>query len=118
MKLSVKSILGGAGLLEEMEITHPKSTYRAVAVTVFEKERNSWVMHYLNETTGKDIAMTFREEGDSFFWQVSRPGEPRQSKLGWFKDSGEKDWRRSQLVSEDGGKTWATIFVDFLSKKP
>lgn len=113
--IRVHSVLGGAGITEEMEVVHGTDTYRAFSITAFEKSRSCWVMHYLNKPTGESIPMEGVIEGTSITWKSVNPMRIRESKL-VYEHNGKADWKRTQYMSEDAGKTWIVVFTDTLAR--
>ena len=113
MTLTVRPILGGAGRLEELEVTHARGVYRGVHLILREVERERWVSHYANEAKGALVSMEGSAEGETFAWRSVAPARTRESRL-VYERCGPDGWRRTQQFSEDGGQEWTVLFTDEL----
>jgi hypothetical protein len=115
MTVHVRPLLGGAGLLEELEVLG-EEPYHGLHVVLFDRERGEWVRHYANAARGR-FATLEREAGPdgALAWRNATPGRTRESRL-IDEHPGPGRWRRTQMVSEDGGSTWRVLFVDELER--
>jgi hypothetical protein len=115
LTLRVAPILGGAGLTEHLEVTHEGGVYRGFAVTVYSAEDRAWVRQYVNATRGRFVRLEGEVEGDRSTWRATTPGRTHESRLVSERLAGER-WRRTQLVSDDGGGTWRILWEDELER--
>jgi len=113
--MRVRPALGGAGRIEEIEVTRPSGTpYRGLFVEAFDEAETHWVRQYVNTTTGGFVRMD-GVGGGRAVWMSGAPDRTHQSKL-------ELSWpeadhcRRVQSVSDDGGRTWRILFSDDLRR--
>ena len=117
MRVTVRPVLGGAGRLEELEVAHPRGTYRGVHLLLHDVERDVWVSHYANEKGGRAVALEGSAEGETFVWRSTSPERTRESQL-VYERVGPTRWRRTQQFSEDGGAHWEVLFRDELERAP
>lgn len=116
MLLRVQPVLGGAGQLEELQVTHARGTYRGLHVRLRERETGRWVSEYANAVRGEFT----RLEGelganDASSWRSVEPARTRESWLQYERPAPDR-WIRTQRVSEDGGETWTVLFTDELER--
>jgi hypothetical protein len=111
----VRSILGGAGEEESLEIKTSKGTYHGLYVQVTESGGKSVIM-YVNANRRSFARLEGTARADGGEWVNAAAQGPHRSKL-VYEHPSPKTWRRTQNVSEDGGKTWAILFVDELERK-
>jgi len=117
MTVRVEPILGGAGLIEQLEVTHDDGVYRGFAVQVFDPELGRWVRQYVNATRGHFVRIEGEVEdgGARSTWRSVAPERPRESRL--VSEWVEPDlWRRTMHVSEDQGQTWRVLWTDELER--
>jgi hypothetical protein len=73
------------------------------------------VRQYVNATRGRFVRLEGEVEGDRSTWRATTPGRTRESRLVSERLAGER-WRRTQLVSDDGGGTWRILWEDELER--
>lgn len=112
----ITSVLGGAGQQESVEIRLPKGVYRGLYLQVFDPKLDRSVLMYVNATRREfarleGTATATGGEGRN----VSTQGSHRSKLV--YEHPSERQWRRTQYVSEDEGKTWSVLFIDELHRK-
>jgi hypothetical protein len=116
LTMDVRSILGGTGQLEELEVVHDQGTYRGLHLRLHEAERDLWVSYYANDARGRCVPLELQLVlGKQSVWHSAAGDRTRESKLTYELLEAER-CRRTQEVSEDGGRTWHLIFVDELRR--
>jgi hypothetical protein len=114
MTMRVESILGGAGVVQHLEVRHGGGVYRGFAVQVLDQELGRPVRQYVNDTTGRFVRLEGEGDGERSTWRSVAPERTRESRL--VSERVPPDgWRRTQSVSEDGGLTWRVLWQDELS---
>jgi len=116
MRLRVQPVLGGAGQLEELQVEHPRGTYRGLHVRLRERESGRWVSEYANATRGEFTKLEGElGAGDESSWRSVEPGRTRETWLEYERPEPDR-WIRTQRLSEDGGLTWSVLFTDELER--
>lgn len=116
--VSVRSILGGAGLEEDLEVRAPSGGYRGFSVQVMEKDRpGRWVRMYVNATRRDFVRIEGEVDSDGArgVWRSTTPGRTSESQMVSVR-AGARGWTRTMLVSDDGGKTWRVLWEDRLHR--
>jgi hypothetical protein len=118
MTMRVAPILGGAGLIRELEVRHGGGVYRGLSVVAFEREAGRWVEQYVNDVHGRFVRLEgeLEDGGARSVWRSVAPERRRESRL-VSERLGPDRWRRTQSVSEDGGATWRVLWSDELERK-
>ena len=115
MRAEVRSVLGGQGILRELEVVHGGGTYRGVSLDVAEVDSGVWKRTYVNEPRGRFVVLI----GD---------GSPVAGAVVWRSEIGESGrwsevtcepradgtWRALARRTVDGGETWSELFLDEL----
>lgn len=117
MTMRVEAILGGAGLVRELEVRHAGGVYRGFSVQAFERAAGRWVEQYLNDVHGRFVRLEgeLEDGGARSVWRSVAPERRRESRL-VSERLGADRWRRTQSVSEDGGATWRVLWIDELER--
>jgi hypothetical protein len=117
MTMRVAAILGGGGLIRELEVRHGSGVYRGLSVVAFEREAARWVEQYVNDVHGRFVRLEgeLGDGGARSVWRVVAPERRRESRL-VSERLGADRWRRTQSVSEDGGTTWRVLWIDELER--
>ncbi|NOT32349.1 MAG: hypothetical protein HOP15_18035 [Planctomycetes bacterium] len=115
MRLSVRPILGGAGVAEELEVDTGEGAYHGVHIVLHDQKRDLWVSYYANDVGGRLVPLEGAAEGGGFAWRNAAPERTRESRL--VDERLAPDcWRRTQQISEDAGATWHMLFIDELER--
>lgn len=113
----VRPVLGGAALASELEVRGADSTYRGLALDTFDTANGRWLRTYVNPVRGVPVRLDALAPGNEALAadvlvfrsapnDVGRASENRVERLG-------PDRRRTTVSrTEDGGATWAPLFVD------
>lgn len=117
MTMTVEPILGGAGQIQRIEVTHGGGVYRGLAVQLFDRQDGVWRQQYANDVSGRFASLEATIDGDRTVWRGTTSGRSRESRL-LSERSGPDRWRRTMSVSEDGGSTWRVLWVDDLRRSP
>jgi hypothetical protein len=121
MTLRVEALPGAAGQVECLRVEAPSGPYLGFAIRRFDPASGRWGMLYAN-SPGRTFARLEGElagapgaevDGSSSLWTSTTTAPPRGSRL-VSERIGADRWRRTQLVSEDGGATWRVLFIDEL----
>ena len=115
MRLVVLALPGGAGLFERLEVMIEPRPYVGVSVLIWDPEAGHWVKLYANAVRSTVARLEGRLDGETLVLRSVSPGRKRESRLS-AERLGEDRWRRTQEVSEDGGKTWRVLFTDELRR--
>ena len=113
MKMRVESILGGAGQVEHLEVCHDGGVYRGFSVQVFDVGLGQYVRQYVNSTRGKFVRLEGEVDASRSTWESVSPQRTRDSRL-VSERLASNQWRRTQSVSENGGRTWRVLWEDVL----
>jgi hypothetical protein len=73
-------------------------------------------MLYANSTRETFARLEGQVETDRVTWQSVTPGRTRESRI-VTERLNTNQWRRTQRVSGDGGRTWRVLFTDELERK-
>ena len=108
---SMRTILGGAGNVEDNLIHIPSGPYRASAIRTFDAATGLWAIWWLDmrQPHALDVPVKGRFENGtgSFFADDTFDGRPIRIRFLWLDtDSGSPRWE--QAFSADGGATWET----------
>jgi hypothetical protein len=114
LTLRVRAVLGGAGLLEELEVVHDGGTYRGLSVLTYLTDEERWVRQYVNDVRGRFVRLDGELDGEArSTWSSTDPARTRESRL-VSELANDGVWLRTQQVSTDGGATWRVLFRDEL----
>lgn len=116
MTMIVEPILGGDGQIRRIEVGAGDRIYQGFAVQVPDAERGIWVRRYVNRGRGWFSSLEGRIEGGESIWTSVTPGRSRESRL-VSRLTGKDGWARTMSVSEDGGRSWRTLWTDELHRE-
>ena len=105
----------GKGLFERLEVQLEKSSYVGVSVLTEDPKSGLWVKFYTNPVRPKIARLEGKRQGDVLVLKSVSPERKRESRLKSERRQGGL-WVRTQEISEDGGKTWKTLFADELRR--
>ena len=116
MTVEVEAILGGAGLVERIEVRQDDGAYRGHATQVFDSSTGHWIRMYVNEPRRHFVELEGEVEGDRIVWRSPSADGTLENRV-VSERLGRERWRRSASRSEDGGATWRELFVDELERE-
>lgn len=115
MRLQVLLLPDGSGLFERLEVTIEPSPYVGVSVLTRDPKTGNWVKFYTNPVRSTIARLEGSLDDGVLVLRSVTPGRAREGRL-TARRIGEDRWRRTQEVSEDGGKTWRVLFTDELHR--
>lgn len=114
MTMRVESILGGAGQARHLEVRGTGGIYRGFSVQIYDADRDVWARQYVNNARGTFSSLQGKVESETrSVWASESPR--RRSRL-ISERLGQDGWRRTMTISEDGGATWRTLWIDQLRR--
>lgn len=115
IEVEVEPILDSRGRLERLKIGSNEDPYLGLAVELFDPQTKIWQRYYSNNVTLKFIEMIGEARGERTIWHRSKLEDSRRSRM--VSERIEPDrWRRTQSVSDDGGRTWTVLWEDELQR--
>ena len=112
----IRTVLGGAGIEESIEVDEGSPHYHGLYLEVSEPKEGKSVVVYVNARRRNFSRLEGTSSADGGEWTSVTAVPPHGSRFR-IERTGRDSWRRTQLVSEDGGKTWNTLFVDEAHRK-
>lgn len=102
------------GQVERLQVELTPRPY--VGFTIRSRNQTGqWTMIYANSTRPNIGRLEGKLEGNRSTWESIAPDKSHGSRfLSEHVDANR--WRRTQFVSEDGGKTWKVLFTDELGR--
>lgn len=113
--LRIEALPEGRGQIERLQVASDGTPYIGFAVRVPVGISGRWMMLYANSARETVSRLEGNIEGNRGTWQPVAPGKKRISRL-VSERLGTDRWRRTQHISEDGGKTWRVLFTDELER--
>ena len=113
MTFRATPILDGAGWIEQLEVHSGSGVYRGFSVIVRDPARDLWVRQYVNATRGRFVRLEGEVTAQRSVFRSVSPTRTRESRLVSELLAPDR-LRRTQSVSEDGGKTWRVLWTDEL----
>lgn len=110
LRVRVEPLAEGHGQVERVQVEGEAQPYVGFAVRT-PGGPGRWTMAYANATRDSISRLAGEVAGDRATWRSSTPGDARESRLE-VERLGPDAWRRTQSVSEDGGRTWRVLFTD------
>lgn len=112
---STRTIMGGAGNVEDNVLELPGGTYRAAAVRAFDRDTGLWSIWWLDgrypgRRLDPPVKGRFENGVGLFHCDDVINGKPTRVRFTWTY-SGPDSARWEQAFSEDGGCTWATNWI-------
>jgi len=106
----ISSVLGGAGTEERIEVEEGTPSYMGLYLEVPDPTGKS-VIVYVNarRRSFSRLEGSATERGGEWTSVTATP--PHGSRMR-VERTGPGSWKRTQRVSEDGGRTWTVLFVD------
>ena len=107
----MQKLLGGQANVEDNVWRMSNAAYRAIALRVFDPERRTWSIFWLDArwptTIGPPVVGGFDGRRGLFFGDDQSNGRPIQVRFHWFIDGADLcHWE--QAYSADAGATWET----------
>ena len=108
---TTRKMLGGQANIDEHSWTTSTGSYRALALRVFDAERRTWSIFWLDTrwptTFGPRVVGGFDGPHGVFFGDDHLDGRPIHVRFDWFVDRVDA-CRWEQAFSSDAGATWET----------
>ena len=111
----IRSVLGGVGEAEEVVVGTGPKPYRGLYTQVFDPKLQKSVLMYVNNTRREFARLEGTASPERCEWESTTSRPPRRSRL-VYERLDANSWHRTQLISEDDGRTWKTLFVDDLHR--
>lgn len=110
----ISAVLGGAGTEERIEVEEGTPRYMGLYLEVPDAAGKS-VIVYVNarRRSFSRLEGSAGERGGEWTSVTATP--PHGSRMR-VERTGPDSWKRTQLVSEDGGRTWTVLFVDAMRR--
>jgi hypothetical protein len=111
-------IIGGHGNVDDNVLHAPKGTYRAATLRLFDAERRTWSIYWLDSRAlGIDTPMVGGFDGDRGFFYADeiQEGQAITCRFLWFVDDADH-CRWEQAFTTDGGSTWETNWQMWLER--
>jgi hypothetical protein len=116
MTSHIASIDAGPGQVERVHVApEGGEPYTGFAVRVPAATGGGWVMLYANSARETFARLEGVVATNRVTWRSVTPGRERESGS-VVERLDANHWRRTQRVSEDGGRTWRVLFVDELRR--
>ena len=116
MSVHVQALADGPGQLERVQVEGGGQAYVGVAVRVPTGTSGRWEMSYVNASRETIARLEGQVGVTKATWRSVTPGRTREGRVE-VERLGPDQWRRTQWVSEDGGKTWQVLFTDNVQRK-
>lgn len=104
----------GGGQIERLQVETSPKPY--VGFTVRSQDPDGkWTMTYANSTRQNIGRLNGKLDGKQSTWESMNTDTSHGSRF-VSEQIDSNHWRRTQFVSENGGKTWSTLFTDELER--
>jgi len=104
------------GQIERLQVESSPRPY--VGFTIRSRDASGrWTMIYANSTRPSIGRLQGTFENKRSKWESIAPDQKHASRF-VSEQIDANHWHRTQFVSEDGGKTWKTLFTDALERAP
>jgi len=115
MTVRVETVAGGQ--IERLQVEHTPKPYVGFTVRSRDPASGQWTMIYANSTRQNIGRLEGKLEQKRSTWE-SKSADGSHGSRFVSEQLDANHWRRTQFVSEDGGKTWNTLFTDELERDP
>ena len=113
---TIESVLAGAGVEEQLEVDEGSPHYHGLYLEVFDPKSAKSVVVYVNARRRNFSRLEGTAGPDGGEWTSVTAVPPHGSRMR-IERTGKDSWRRTQMVSEDGGRTWTSLFVDEMRRR-
>src|SRR5512142_1801936 len=107
----ISSILGGAGTEERIEVEEGAPHYMGLYLEVSDAKGEKSTIVYVNARRRNFSRLEGTASAERGEWTSVTATPPHGSRMR-IERTGKDAWRRTQMVSEDNGRTWTSLFVD------
>jgi len=116
MAVHVEPLPDGIGQIERLTVRREsRDPYVGFTIRQTDGGPRAWIMLYAYSTRGSIGRLAGKIEGDRSVW-TSRTAVPPAGSRFVSERVGERGWKRTQYVSEDGGASWSVLFTDELER--
>jgi len=112
-RATARTILGGLGNIDEMNIDLPGDSYLGATLRLFDASSGQWSIHWMDSRRpGLDPPMTGRFEGRTgvFYGDDTFDGRPIRVRFVWTAVS-DTACRWEQAFSQDRGASWEINWI-------
>ena len=113
MTVRVETVAGGQ--IERLQVEHTPKPYIGFTLRSRDPASDQWTMIYANSTRENIGRLSGKLEEKRSTWESITPDHSHGSRF-VSEQIDANHWRRVQFVSEDGGKSWKTLFTDELER--
>lgn len=113
---TIEGVLAGAGTEERIEVDEGTPHYHGLYLQVFDPRLGKSVIVYVNARRRNFSRLEGAASADGGEWISVTAVAPHGSRMR-IERTGRDSWRRTQFVSEDGGRTWTPLFVDDVRRR-
>src|SRR5262245_43181400 len=113
MTVRVEPLADGAGQVECLRVETKGGLYVGFTLRLRDEE-GGWLMVYANSTRRTFGRLVGEVDAQRSTWNSVTPGRTGESRF--VSERVGDSWRRTQLVSSDGGATWQVLFTDELQR--
>ena len=113
MTVRVETVAGGQ--VERLQVDLTPRPYVGFTLRSRDSASGRWTMIYANSTRQTIGRLDGKLREKRSIWESAGPDASHGSRL-VSEQLDQNHWRRIQLVSEDAGKTWKTLFTDELER--
>jgi len=113
----IMSVLDGAGEQEQIEVEEGTPHYHGLYLEVFDPKTGKSAITYVNARRRNFSRLEGTATAEGGEWTSVTAVAPHGSRVR-VERLGKDAWKRTQLVSEDDGKTWTVLFTDDLHRAP
>jgi len=109
-------VLGGAGTEERIEVEEGSPRYLGIYLEVSDSKGEKSTIVYVNARRRNFSRLEGIASAEGGEWTSVTAVAPHGSRMR-IERTGKDSWKRTQMVSEDGGKTWSVLFTDEMRRR-
>jgi len=111
----IVSVLDGAGEQEQIEVEEGAPHYHGLYLEVSDPETGRSAVTYVNARRRNFSRLEGTATAEGGEWTSVTAVPPHGSRMR-IERTGRDSWKRTQMVSEDSGKSWTVLFIDELHR--